>query len=84
MKNFYIRVTSSEKASVIISVSKKVSKKAVTRNTIKRRVRAVIRSILPKLKPAKYLIVANQGAENIRGKELENELKKLFVVSRSL
>ncbi|OHA91584.1 MAG: ribonuclease P protein component [Candidatus Zambryskibacteria bacterium RIFCSPHIGHO2_01_FULL_49_18] len=79
MLHFSVRFVKDEKNKIIISVSKKISKKAVIRNTIKRRVRAVLRD----LKPVSCLIIAKPGAENIKGKELESELKSL-VVSRRL
>ncbi len=77
MQHFYLRIKSSPSVKVVISVSKKVSKKAVTRNTIRRRVRAVLQEWNLKLKPATYFIVANPGAESVRGAELESELRKI-------
>ena len=77
MAYFYLRITPSDKVKVIISVSKKVSKKAVIRNRIRRRVRPILREYISSLKPATYFIVAKPGAEKIKGKELENELKSL-------
>jgi ribonuclease P protein component len=79
MNSFYLRVKPADKAKVIISVSKKVSKKAVERNLIKRRIRPIIREFLPKLKPGEYFIIANQGAEKVKGKELRKELEVLVV-----
>lgn len=81
--HFYLRVVSDDKKRVIISVSKKISKKAVVRNRIRRRVRPIVRELTPELKPATYFIIAKPGAENIKGKELESELRSL-VVSRRL
>ena len=78
MPHFYLRVTSSDKVKVIISVSKKISKKAVVRNTVKRRVRAIMWELLKNLKPGTYLIVAKPGAEKIRGQNLKDELAELF------
>lgn len=78
MNHFHLRVNQVDKLEIIISVSKKISKKAVVRNKIKRRVRAVMQSIIPKLKPAQYLIIAKIGAEKIKGKELHNELFSLI------
>lgn len=78
MTHFYLRVNPSTTVKTVISVSKKVSKKAVVRNQVKRRVRPIITQIKPKLKPAEYLIVAKAGAENLKGKGLESELKTLF------
>ena len=75
---FYLRPSSSDKIKLVISVSKKVSKYAVTRNTIKRRVRAIMRNLIKSLEPGTYVIVAKSGAEKIKGKELESELKSLF------
>ena len=83
MPSFSLRVTSADTAKLIISVSKKVAKKAVTRNKIKRRVRAVFRNLISDLKPGSYLIIAKSGAESLKSKELESELKSL-VVSRKL
>ncbi len=61
---------------LVISVSKKVAKKAVTRNLVKRRVRAVVRNM--SLKPAKYLFIARAGSENVKGKDLEEELLRII------
>jgi len=71
-----LHITPGEKTRFIISVSKKVSKKAVVRNTVKRRVRPILRKINPK--PALYLLIAKPGSENIKGKELEEELIRLI------
>ena len=78
MNLFHLRVNQADTVRVVISVSKKISKKAVVRNRIKRRVRAVMRSIIPKLKPSQYFIIAKLGAENIKGEELKNELAELL------
>lgn len=69
-----------DRTKVVISVSKKISKKAVIRNRIRRRVRPIMREYIQSLKPAIYFIVAKPGAEKIKGKELENELKSLMIV----
>ena len=74
--HFSLRKTRGEAASLIISVSKKISKKAVTRNLIKRRVRAAARNLGVEGKG--FLLIARAGAEGIKGKELEAELKLLF------
>lgn len=76
--HFALRTSLSVKTEFIISVSKKVAKSAVVRNTIKRRVRAAFRTLAINLKPGIYLIIARTGSENIKGKELENELKSLL------
>lgn len=81
---FSLRFNPSSEAKLVISVSKKVAKKAVTRNKIKRRVRAVFRNIISRLKTGTYLIVAKIGSENIKGKELENELLKLLAKNSKL
>lgn len=83
MNHFYLRLSLADKTRVIISVSKKVSKKAVIRNRIKRRVRAVMRDLIKNLKPGIYLVIAKSGAEKIKGEELKNELKSLFVSCQS-
>ncbi len=81
MNHFYLRVKSfSDAAKVIISVSKKVSKKAVVRNRIRRRIRPILRKFISDLKPATYFVVAKPGAEKIKGKELENELKSVMII----
>ena len=79
MLHFYLRVKSALTTRVIISVSKKISKKAVTRNTIRRRIRPIVREFVSNLKPATYFIVAQNGVEEIKGKELERELRMLFL-----
>ena len=76
MSHFSLRVTSSEKTRVIISVSKKVAKKAVTRNLIKRRIRPILNKF--SLKPAQYLLIARPGSDKIKGEELQEELRALF------
>lgn len=75
MTFFSLRVSPSDKVEIIISVSKKVSKSAVVRNTIKRRLRPLSKKLF--LKPAKYLLIAKPGVENLKGKILEDELYKL-------
>ena len=82
MTFFYSRVTPSDAVKIIISVSKKVSKKAVIRNRIRRRARPILAKFKKDLKPANYFIVAKPGAEIIKGKELETELKSLVVSCR--
>jgi len=79
MLHFYLRVKPALTTRVIISVSKKISKKAVTRNTVRRRLRPIMREFVSRLKPATYFIVAKPGAEKIKGKALENELKSLVI-----
>ena len=76
--HFYLRLSASDKVEIIISISKKVSKHAVTRNTVKRRVRAVMRGLVKDLKPGIYMIVAKAGAESIKGKELETEIRGII------
>lgn len=78
MLHFYLRVKPSETVKTVISVSKKVSKKAVIRNRIKRRIRPFLATFKKKLSPGEYFVVAKPGAENMKGKELERELKSLF------
>jgi len=79
MGHFYLRVKPSlETPKLVISISKKVSKKAVVRNRIRRRVRPIARKLVADLKPATYFIVAKIGAEEVRGKELEEELAALL------
>lgn len=79
MTYFYLRVgPSADKAKIIISVSKKVSKKAVVRNRIRRRVRPVVSKLIGDLKPAIYFVVAKPGSQNLRGRELEQELAAIF------
>ena len=78
---FSLKVKSSPELKIIISVSKKVSKKAVIRNTVKRRVRAVIKNL--KLEPASYIFIAKPGAENLKGKTLENELTRIIRLIRN-
>jgi len=75
---FYLRFSPSEEIKVVISVSKKVSKKAVVRNTVKRRVRAIMRGLVKNLKPGIYMIVAKAGAEQIKGKELEAQIRGIM------
>lgn len=82
MLHFYLRVTSGLTTKVIVSVSKKVSKKAVIRNRIRRRIRPIVHTFISNLKPATYFIIAKPGAEKIKGKELEHELKLLIVSCR--
>lgn len=76
-----LRISPSDKTEIVISVSKRVSKSAVVRNTVKRRIRPILKK-LP-LKTAKYLFVTRPGVENLKGKELENELK-LLIAGRKL
>jgi ribonuclease P protein component len=78
MQHFYLRLKSSPSLRIVISVSKKVSKKAVVRNTIRRRVKAALEEWRDKLGPATYFIVANPGAESVRGLELKSELRALM------
>ncbi len=77
MLHFSLRKSVSDKIRIIISVSKKVSKKAVERNRVKRRVRACMRALSKKLAPGSYLIIAKPNSKDVKGKELENELKAL-------
>jgi ribonuclease P protein component len=84
MSHFYLMVKPSAKVKVVISVSKKISKKAVIRNRIRRRVRPITREFISSLSPATYFIVAKPGAEKIKGKELENELRSLVVNCQSV
>jgi len=76
-KHFLLRIASSERARIAVTVSKKVSKKAVIRNRIRRRVYSVFKKLILVLKPNLYLVVAKIGSEKIKGKDLENELKLL-------
>ena len=76
--HFYLRKKPALELKVVISVSKKVAKKAVTRNTIRRRIRPIVSELITNLRPATYFIVAQPGAENIKGEELKRELQKLF------
>ena len=78
MLHFYLRVKPAETVKTIISISKKVSKSAVIRNTIRRRIRPILQELSPRLKSSAYFIVANPGAEKIKGKELAKELLTLF------
>jgi ribonuclease P protein component len=80
MLHFSLRNAPEDALGVVISVSKKVAKKAVTRNLIKRRVRAVLRGLTPPLSSG--LLIARAGAEKVRGKELEDELRSLVVGRR--
>ncbi|MDP3874992.1 MAG: ribonuclease P protein component [bacterium] len=83
-KHFSLRVTSSDKVRVAVSVSKKISKKAVVRNKVRRRAYSAVRSLIPNLTNNLFLLVAKPGAEKIKGKELENELKSLVISRRPL
>lgn len=76
MNFFSLRVSPSDKVEIIISVSKKVSKNAVVRNTVKRRILPILKKL--SLKPAKYLLIAKPGAENLKGKTLEDELIRIM------
>lgn len=76
MHLFSLRVSPNDKIQIIISVSKKVSKKAVVRNIVKRRIRPILKKLA--LKPAKYLLIAKPGIENLRGKTLEDELIRII------
>jgi len=80
MAHFYLRVTPAARATLIISVSKKISKKAVVRNRIRRRVRPILQKFTSHLKPATYFIIAKPGAEEIKGEALEKELKSLMII----
>jgi len=80
MAHFYLRVTPAARATLIISVSKKISKKAVVRNRIRRRVRPILQKFISHLKPATYFIIAKPGAEEIKGEALEKELKSLMII----
>jgi ribonuclease P protein component len=79
---FNLKFSRADDIKLIISVSKKVSKKAVVRNKIKRRVRATMREKIKNLKPGKYLIIAKPGSQNLKGKELENELRSVMMVQQ--
>ena len=79
MPHFYLRVKPALTTRVIISVSKKISKKAVTRNAVRRRIRPIMRKFVSNLKPATYFIAAQNGVEKVKGKELEKELRMLFL-----
>ncbi|MBI2086778.1 MAG: ribonuclease P protein component [Candidatus Zambryskibacteria bacterium] len=76
--HFYLHRRPSSTVQVVISVSKKISKKAVVRNRIRRRIRPIVHEFISDLKPATYFIVAKPGAENIKGKELKEELFRLI------
>ena len=78
MPHFYLRIAPADAVKVIISVSKKVSKKAVVRNRIRRRVRPILALLKADLKPAEYFIIANPGAENLKGEGLKSELIRLI------
>lgn len=78
MPHFYLRVTPGPTKKIVISVSKKVSKKAVVRNRIRRRIRPMLKELTENLKPANYFIVANPGAEMVRGKDLQAELIRII------
>jgi ribonuclease P protein component len=80
MTHFYLRVTPADRVILIISVSKKISKKAVIRNRIRRRIRPILKNFISHLKPATYFIIAKSGAEEIKGKALEKELKSLMII----
>ena len=80
--HFSLRLASSDRARIAISVSKKISKSAVVRNKIRRRLYSAMRGILPSLRGGLYLVIAKSGSEKIRGRELENELKSLVVSCR--
>lgn len=80
LRHFSSRFSSGEEIKLIISVSKKIAKHAVVRNKIKRRVRTIFRSLTPGLKRGTYLVIAKHGAEEIRGKELENELRSVMII----
>ena len=76
MPPFSLRISPSDKAEVIISISKKVSKSAVIKNTIRRRIRPLVKKMT--LKPAQYLLIVRNGAEKLKGKTLEAELIKIM------
>ena len=80
--HFSLRVAPSNVTRVAISVSKKVSKYAVVRNRIRRRTYSAIQLLIPNLSHNLYLLIAKQGAEKVKGKELENELKSLVASCR--
>src|ERR1035437_7716179 len=63
-----------------VSVSKKVSKSAVIRNTVRRRVYATTAPLLEGIKNHLFLFVAKPGSQNIKGKELSQEISKLLLV----
>jgi ribonuclease P protein component len=46
-----------EAARIGIVVSQKVHKRAVVRNRIKRRIRAALRSLLPRLRPSRWIVI---------------------------
>lgn len=72
---------SSQRARFAVSVSKKVSKSAVVRNRIRRRTYSALRGMLDKVPPGIHLISAKPNSQTLKGEKLENELRKLLVVS---
>ncbi|MEA5448199.1 ribonuclease P protein component [Leptolyngbya sp. CCNP1308] len=77
-------VVASDSASSIgprigIVVSLKVHKRAVVRNRLKRRVRAALRTLLPRLRPAQWIVISlkPEAAECEYG-EFLRELEQLF------
>ncbi|MBD2232070.1 ribonuclease P protein component [Phormidium tenue] len=62
-----------------IVVSLKVHKRAVVRNRLKRRVRAALRTLLPRLRPAQWIVISlkPEAAECEYG-EFLRELEQLF------
>lgn len=62
-----------------IVVSLKVHKRAVVRNRLKRQVRAALRTLLPRLRPAQWIVISlkPQATECEYG-EILRELEQLF------
>lgn len=75
---FTLRIGSSDRVRVAVSVSKKVSKKAVVRNRIRRRVYSAIGSYIPSLENGLYLFVVKTGADKLKGEALKQELAELI------
>ena len=49
------------------------------RNKVRRRTYSAMRSIIPHLRVGLYLIIAKTGVEEVKGRDLENELRALVV-----
>ncbi|PIQ66526.1 MAG: ribonuclease P protein component [Candidatus Zambryskibacteria bacterium CG11_big_fil_rev_8_21_14_0_20_42_18] len=77
-EHFSLRITSSEKARIAVSVSKKISKKAVVRNKIRRRAYSVLKEFIPLLPPNLFLLIAKSGADRMKSQDLKKELSLLF------
>ena len=59
-------------------ISKKIDKKAVARNKIKRYLSGSIASIIDKISPGDYILIAKKEIVNKNQEEVKSEVEKIF------